>query len=214
MKAADVKLVQKPPRVFTLGPRSWSTRWTGRPTGPVDMGLRIASADERLRAASEAAERTKLLLPSFSPGEPCWDATYQVCWIHYLLGMVMTSPADVNAPFWAAQDGSLLLCEQEPHELGAPPVTSLRFSDDGLARIWDEYDALCIAHSPIWPEVSAVEAQKLGARLADGTFFADVDSASKAGNAEARHVGAQLRRLLQYVIHVRTHGLERDLPPT
>jgi hypothetical protein len=212
VKAAAVRLVQKPPRVITLGPRSFSSRWAGRPTGSIEVGLRIASADEQLRAASEATERTKLLLPSLAHGDPCWAATYEVCWVHYLLGMVMTSPADVNAPLWPAQDGSLLLCEQEPHVPGDPPVTSLRFSDSGIARLLDEYDALCIADSAVWPEAAPAEIQKLGARLADGSFFADLDAAAKGGNHEARHVAAQLRRLIHYVVHIRTHGLERPTP--
>ena len=174
------------------------------------MGLRVASADEQLRAAAEAVERTKLLLPSCGPDDPAWAATYEVCRVHYLLGMVMTSAADVNAPFWARQDGSLLLCEQDPAAPGDPPVTSLRFSDAGIARLWDEYDALCLADSPVWPEASAAELQKLGVRLADGTFLGELDAAGQAGNTEARHVAAQLRRLCHYVVHLRTHGFDAE----
>lgn len=205
-KAADIRLIQKPPHTFELPPRAFSSRWAGRPTTALLVGLRIASAEERLLAATEATERADRLLPGRDHADRRWAATYEVSWIHYLLGHVLTSPNDVNAPLWAVQDGTLLLCEQEPHAPGDSAVVSMRFSDEGIARVWDEYDALCIRESPVWPEATDDEVKRLGARLVDGSFFEGLDAA--ADNPEAKHVAAQLRRLLHYVVHLRGHGRE------
>ena len=224
MKAADLpkrSAVQKPSHVVTLGPRSFSSRWGGRPTAPLAMGLRIASAEERLQASTEATARTDRTLPELTArlGEsrtedPCWAATFQVSWIHYLLGMVLTSPNDVNAPLWAEQDGSLLLCEVEPHEAGDAALTSTRFTDEAIARLWDEYEALSISQSEVWPEATRDELKKLGTRLADGSFFAGLDDAAKAGDEEAEQVAAQIRRLLAYTIHLRRNGRQTAPRPT
>jgi hypothetical protein len=199
--------------VLTLGPKSFSSRWADRPAGAIQVGLRIASADEQLVASTEAVARTDRLLPTRTPQDRQWAATYEVCWIHYLLGMVLTSPADVNAPLWAAQDGSLLLCEKEPHEPGDSVLVSMRFSDSGIARLWDEYDALVISENVIWPEAGTEEVRKLGESLASGAFFAGLDKAAAEGNADAHHVGRQLRRLLHYVVHLRTNGRGRATRP-
>ncbi len=215
MKAANLPSARTPPPCrLTLGPKSFSSRWADRPAAAIEVGLRIASADEQLLASTEAVARTDRILPSRTPKDPQWAATYEVCWIHYLLGMVLCSPADVNAPLWAAQDGSLLLCEKEPHEPGDAALVSLRFSDSGIARLWDEYDALVIAENVVWPEASADEVRKLGESLASGAFFAGLDTAAAAGNSEARHIGRQLRRLVHYVVHLRSTGRGRATRPT
>jgi len=207
VKAADLKFAPgAPPRVLTLSPKSFSSRWKGAPTEPVRIGLRIASAEERGQAAAEATNRACVLLPRLPVSDPRWKATYEVCWIHYLLGLVLTSPNDVNAPWSDAQDGTVMLADAAPGENGDSAAVSTWFTDEGLARLWDEYEALCISRSEVWPELRGEAVQRLGERLADGSFFADLDAAASAGNAEAREVGAQLRRLLAYVVDLRTHG--------
>jgi hypothetical protein len=206
MKADALVLATEPPWKLTLGPKSFSARWKDRPTGPLQIGLRVASAEERLLVGVEATARADLLLPGRHPEDPRWKATYDVCWIHYLLGHVLTSPRDANAPLWATQDGTLMLCEKEPHEPGDSAVVSARFTDTGLARLWDEYEALELRLSEVWPEISAEDAKKLGVRLVDGSFFEGLDSAAKSGNAVAGQAAQQLRRLLSHVVDIRTHG--------
>jgi hypothetical protein len=99
-----------------------------------------------------------------------------------------------------------MLCEKEPHEPGDSAVVSARFTDTGLARLWDEYEALELRLSEVWPEISAEDAKKLGVRLVDGSFFEGLDSAAKSGNAVAGQAAQQLRRLLSHVVDIRTHG--------
>lgn len=206
MKAADLKLASEPPRVLTLGPRAFSSRWKGRPTEPVRIGLRIASAEERLSAGAQATARACTLLPRIPATDVRWKATFEVCWIHYLLGMVMTSPGDVNAPWSDAQDGTVMLADADPSEGGPAAAVSTWFTDEGIARLWDEYEALTIKHSEVWPELPPDAVKRLGERLADGSFFANLDAAAREGNGEARDVAAQLRRLLSYVVDLRTNG--------
>lgn len=206
MKADAVNLVSEPPWVFTLGTKSFSARWKDRPTDPIRVGMRIASAEERLLVGVEATARADLLLPGRSPDDPRWKATFDVCWIHYLLGHVLTSPKDANAPLFAEQDGTLMLYVKEPHEPGDTPVVSARFTDDGLARLWDEYSALEIRMSEVWPELPAADVAKLGARLVDGSFFDGLDAAAKTGNTQAAQAATQIRRLLSHVVDIRTNG--------
>lgn len=211
-KAAQITLREKP-YTITLPPSAFSTRWNGRPKEPYPVGLRVASAEERILASTEATARTDRLLPDIvrrsgdRTQDPSWAATYEVCWIHYLLGYVLCSPRDTNAPLWAAQDGTLMLFDTESPAPGDAAVTSSRFSDEGIARLWDEYDALCIRQSPVWPEATPEELSRLGARLADGSFFAALDAAKD--DPDAAHVAAQLRRLAHYMIHLRASGRER-----
>lgn len=206
MKAADIQMAGAPPHVLTLGPKSFSSRWKGRPTEPVRIGLRIASAEERVSAGAQATARACVLLPRVPASDPRWKATFEVCWIHYLLGMVLTSPNDVNAPWSDAQDGTVMLADADPADGGDAAAVSTWFTDEGIARLWDEYEALTIKHSEVWPELPPDAAKRLGNRLADGSFFADLDTAATAGNGEAREVAAQLRRLLSYVVDLRTNG--------
>jgi hypothetical protein len=213
MKARDLKLIQKPPVTFALGPKCFSSRWSGRPTEVVHMGLRLASAEEHLRSATDATLRVDRLLSDprvskYEHDDERWMAVYEVCRIHFLLGRVMTSPADVNAPFWAQQDGSVLIRDNESTDPSDPPIVSMRFTDHGIARILDEYEALVISSSPVWPPSDDEELGKLGVRLAAGSFLSDLTIAAKEGNAEAGHIEAQIRRLFHRIIHLRSHGRE------
>lgn len=213
MKASQLKFSEKPPVVVALGPRCFSSRWTNRPKELVHIGLRIASADEQLRAATEATTRADRLLTDprvskYGHDDERWQAVYEVCRLHYLLGYIMTSAQDVNAPFWAQQFGDILMCEQEVSEAGGLPIVSARFTDAGLERLFDEYDALCIASSPVWPPASDDELKRLGARLVDGSFLEGLTSAAKEGNSEAAHVEMQIRRFLHRVVHLRSVGRE------
>jgi len=196
LKAADLKLAGEPPRVLTLGPKSFSSRWKGRPTEPVRIGLRIASAEELLSAATQATSRTCTLLPRLPVTDPRWKATYDVCRVPYLLGMVMTSPGDVNAPWSHAQDGTVMLADAEPDEPGDAAAVSTWFTDEGVTRLWDEYEALTISRSEVWPELRGEALQRLAERLADGSFFVGLDAG----------IAAQVRRLLAYVVDLRTTG--------
>jgi hypothetical protein len=214
MKASDIKLAPEPPHTFTLGPRSFVATWSGRPTGPLKVGMRLASGDEQHRIAAEATARADLLLPKRSHEDPRWMTIYDVARIHYLLGTVLTHPTNVNAPLWGTapdaahvgeQDGTMMMREAGAKE-GDPSLVSTRFTDDGLARLMDEYDALAIRTSEVWPELSAEDVRKLGARLEDGSFFDGLDVAAKSGNTDARLAAAQLRRLLSYVVQLRTYG--------
>jgi hypothetical protein len=190
MKAKDVAVDRKPFVVVPLGPRNFSSRWVGRPSEVVHVGLRLASADEKLTSALEADARTALFLPNADHSHHLWAQTHYVCWVHYVLGHVMTSAQDSSAPFWQQQDGSLLLCDREPHEPGACPAVSTRLSDAGVARLWDEYEALEVRCSEVWPELRGEELDAFADRLRDGSFL---------GGLDGDRTRAQARRLLHYL---------------
>jgi D-alanyl-D-alanine dipeptidase len=72
--------------------------------------------------------------------------------------------------------------------------------------LWDEYSALEIRMSEVWPELPAADVAKLGARLVDGSFFDGLDAAAKTGNTQAAQAATQIRRLLSHVVDIRTNG--------
>lgn len=208
MKAADAYKVELPPHVVTLPPSAFVATWAARPVEPYQIGLRLASAAEHIQIAAEATVRTNRLMHGMGPGDPRWMAVYEVCRIHYLLGLVMTAPDDVRCPRWTFQDGTLVLHDKQGEpKPGELPVVSTRFSDEGVARMADEYEALSIRLSPTWERATNDELQRLGARLVDGSFMRDLDEAQ--ADAEVMGINAQIRRLFSYVIHLRGHGIER-----
>lgn len=208
MKAADAYKVQPPPHVVTLPPTAFVVTWAARPVEPYDIGLRLASAAEHIQIAAEATVRTNRLMHDMGPGDPRWMAVYEVCRIHYLLGLVMTAPDDVMVPRWRTQDGSLVLLDRQGEaKPGEMPVVSVRFSDEGVARMADEYEALSLRLSPTWERATDDELQRLGERLVDGSFMRGLEEAK--ADAEVMGINAQIRRLFSYIIHLRGHGIER-----
>lgn len=216
MKAADVAKQQAakltpPPHTFVLGPAAFADTWLNRPTTPQRVGLKRAPAEDRIRCDAEAVARADKLMPVHrrTPEDPMWQRIYEITFIHYLLGFSLCDPQDVNKPLWPSQDGVVMLTEVTSGKPGECPVASARFSEAGVARCFDELDILARL-DPIGRRMATDEdLVRLGAVLADGTFFARLRAAD---TGEAHAVGEHVRMLAGAMLDVMENGREAPLP--
>lgn len=234
MKASDYAArTQRPAKVFTLGPSCWSDQWFLRPKVPVRVGLRRVPAEDRLRADSEAIRRADALMPEHRrrKDDPLWQRCYEVCFVHFLISYSLCDPNDSSQPFWRAQDGQSLIVvrsmnqdnanrEVDPNsrfaKLGGEivPVASARFSEAGIARIFDEMDLLAredkvARRMATDEEIAVIAANLLGHDMAEGAYF---DRLKAANTPDANAVAAHLRMLLGGVLDIMERGREAPLP--
>lgn len=211
MRAADLELRTAPPHTFELGPSTWATHWEGRPLEPLRVGMRRIAAQDRQTANVQAiarADRAFDKLP-YRRGDhdPLWLKTWEVAFVHYVLGFALCHPQDVNKAMWPDQDGDYSLASREDED--GVPLVSRRFSDAGLTRCYDELEAL--ERMGGIPKRAARDGELLrfGAELADGTLLAALRATP---TEDARAVEAHLRVLLAQAIDLVAHGRESPHP--
>lgn len=213
MRASDLEkdLRAAPPHTFVLPPSAWATEWAGRPTEPVTVGLRRISAATRMQANGDAIKRADRAMPEHrrDQADPVWRRTFDVAFLHYLIGYALCHPADVNRPLWQDQDGQLTIEERRTAQPGDIPLVSRRFTDEGLLRCYDELE-ICERRAGVGARVAKDgELRRLGATLADGSMLAalrDVNS------EETRAVEGHLRVLLGQVLDLVERGRETPHP--
>lgn len=200
-----------PPHTFILGVGAFTDAWKKRPDKPVRVGLRRIPAEDRLRCDAEAIKRADLLLPPHRRHreDPVWQRVYEVTFIHYLIACALCDPLDVNAPLWPAQDGLTFLLIDPESLPDRCPVSSARFTDNGIGRIFDEMDLLARADKVARALASDEELVAVGKVLADGSFFARLQ---QADTDEARAVGEHVRMLAGAMLEVMERGREAPLP--
>lgn len=233
--AADPARVDfRPARVVTLPVSAFCEAWTKRPRGPFQVGLRRLSADEYLFAKGEAEKLAATLLPDVDRGDSDWLEAYEIIYFHQILACALTDPQDARKPLWepargGAQDagswllrmpkvdslGDLLIKVRNPSEV----IAATRFTAEGFGRLFDEYTALRVTNSPLWPEAADGPLQDLGAMLADGALLAELECGARPGEpaiaVEARHhLAAEVRRHLGFVIDMIDRGLAGPEAPT
>lgn len=212
-KAAQVLGKPTPaPRSFMLGPTAFTERWRLRPTSAIPVGLRRIAAEDRVIAHVKAIARADRMMPEDrrSPEDPLWQRVYEITLVHYVLGFALCNPVDVNLPLWPAQDGHTMLIDLSGDEIeyGACPVASARFTDDGIARCLDELDILARKDPVTMRRASDADLVRVGAVLADGSFFARLKSAD---TEETRAVGEHIRMLTGAILDLMERGREAPL---
>lgn len=216
MKAADMTALKgpqptPPPHTFVLGPGAFTDLWLGRPTKPIGVGMRRIPAENRILCDKEAIARADNLMPPSRrhPEDPMWQRIYEISFIHYLIGFSLCNPQDVVRDLWPAQDGRTMVTEVENAKPGECPIASARFTEQGIARCFDEMDILARL-DPVGRRMATNEDLiKLGAVLADGTFFARLRAAD---TGEAHAVGEHVRMLGGAMLDVMENGREAPLP--
>lgn len=217
MKASDKEreLRTAPPHTFELGPGAWATRWEQRPLEPIRVGLRRVSAHDRSAANVQAiarADRAYERLPHHrGQHDSEWLKTWEVAFIHYLLGFALCHPQDVNKAMWPDQDGDMSLVAREDNDgkPGGIPLVSRRFSDAGIVRCYDELETIERMSGVRKRSARDGEMAQFGAELADGSLLA----ALRAHPSEdARAVEAHLRVLLAQAIDLVSTGRESPHP--
>lgn len=102
-----------------------------------------------------------------------------------------------------------MLMEVDALGLDPCPIASARFTDEGIARIFDEMDILSRT-DPVGRRMALdEELLRLGRVLADGSFFARLTAAN---TAEAVAVGQHIRMLAGGILDLMEHGREVPLP--
>ena len=213
MKAADIKPSTKPPRVFTLAPRCFSEGWRSRPKDPLRVGMRVASADERLLAHTRAVKKADELLKGVPHEDAEWQKAYDIIRFHVLLSYTLTDPDDVTRPLWATQEGQLMDFQRAP--LGTASI-SPRLSVEGIDRVYMELEILTVTvtSKALWQPLPDAAARTMGEALAGGSFFSTISNGEGPDDtAEERRKGVemQIRRLLTYVEHLRATGYAPSL---
>lgn len=219
MRAADkeAELRQVPAHTFDLGPGAWATAWDARPLESIRVGLRRLSSQDRTAANIEAIARADrafdkpALRHRRHPDDPLWRETWEVAYIHYLLGYALCHPQDATRALWPDQDGHLMLVDVADRDgkPGGIPITSRRFSDAGLVRCYDELENVERLSGVLKRSARDGEIARLGAELADGSLLATL---REHPSPDARAVEAHARVLLAQVIDLVTNGRESPHP--
>lgn len=215
MKAAEIKKTGAPSHVFTLGPAAFTDSWTNRPKEPIRIGMRRASADEFLAASNTAVLKTDEHFPKLSHDDRIWDMTYQVIYIHILLGWILVHPEDVTRPYWPADDGSRWFA----FETSGAGAASNRFTREGIERLHSELEVLSVKGSVTWAEADDADLGAMADAIKAGTFFPSIsigDGVTTADEAEANRasIERQIRQLLGYAMQLHSTGLSaRPGPP-
>lgn len=203
-----------PAKTFTLGPQAFADSWRNRPTGPTHIGLRRVSAEDRLRCNSEAVKRADALMPEHRRfrEDPIWQETWRVCFIHYLISYAICHPQDAMQPFPWSREGRTMVIE-DPEALAATkercPVSSARFTDQGIAAIFDQM-ALFEAEDKVGSRLATDEQLlAIGAALADGSF---VERLRQAGTKETMIVDKHMRMLCGELFYLLENGPQHPMP--
>ena len=222
--AAKERESRRPPHIFWLGPGAFTEAWSDRPREKIQVGMRRASADEYMSARAQAAKKTDELHPPLAGhhDHPTWQETYDVVMFHYLLGHVLTLPEDVTQKLWPhIQSGDMFMPGQVT-PLGSD-VVSIRFSREGIDRLFFELEVLSVKDSPVRREASDEEIVEMAEAVEQKTFFSSIalppalPGKPELLPAEAKHkrarVEQQLRKLLAYVIDIHADGYEGAAGP-
>lgn len=171
------------------------------------MGIRRISAEDRLLCHVEAIKRADNLMPPDrrTPDDLQWQKVYEVTLVHYILGLAICDPDNVNMPLWPAQDGSVMLYDNPKGGPGSAPILSARFSDLGIERCLDELDVLARTDTVLGRRANDKDLRRIGEALADGSFFARLKAAD---SEQTRAVEAHLRMLFGGALEIMERGRE------
>lgn len=207
---ASASTVHAPPRVVVLPPSSFADSWQSRPTYPLMVGLRRISADELLAADVKGKARAQEIFPALSPFDPYRLEVAEIVRFHVILGKALCDPRDARKPLWRDQQE---LAGENMLPLGPSGlVVPMRFTRDGLGRLFDELEVLNIEGNPTWPEATDDELVELAHSILDGSFVEDIEDALDVGATEEDFVRTRndfegdVRRFAKHLIELRRGG--------
>lgn len=222
MKAAGLKPRRRPPKVVRLPPSCFHDGWSGRPTAPIEVGLRRPSAGENEFASIQAVEKVDEFFPGMSHHDPVWKEAYDVALLHILLSFTLTKPDDVDTPLWPRMDGGEMVGKLDSADGAVRArnptrrVVSRCFSPQGIGRLYDEMHVLAIENNPLYPELDDGEIADLFATLPE--TLAELEAPTAQGERDARAdqrraTAAETRRMLGYLQSLLVEGMQRPPMP-
>jgi hypothetical protein len=207
-----------------LPPSCFTEAWGNRPAVPYEVGLRRASAGEAELANKEACAKVDELFPELKNyhHDPVWKQAYDIALLHYLLSYTLTRPEDVDQPLWPRMDANDWVGRANTSEglsIARNPtgqMVSLRFTTDGVGRLYDEMHILALENNPLYPELDDEEIASLFSRLP--TELAELEAPAAPGEREARVDGrhataTEVRRMLGYLSNLLETGMTRPPQP-
>ena len=169
---AQSKAPKAAPLVVELAPSYWADGRKAKPTSPVSIGLKRLPECEFDRARAIAEKDADRNHPQrFSE---LWIECYNARLIGYLMAEASCLPHDVNVKFFEVADVKIFL----------------DLTPQGIAYLWDHYDAFVQTDSPSAPEATDDELTELAYGMLSGDVLA-----SLTGEDEKR-----FRRLLKAAI--------------
>ncbi len=210
MRTQGATNILAPPRTVVLPPTAFATAWLNRPRGPMTVGLRRVSADELLAAEVRGRTRAQEIFPNSSPFDPARIETAEIIRFHFVLGKALCDPHDYRKNLWLDQQelSSSNMLPVGPSKMVEP----MRFTRDGLHRLFDELEILSIEGNPTWPEATDEELEELGVALLDGSFLEDLEEVIDPGASEEEfrmirdEYECDMRRFLKHIIEMRRNG--------
>lgn len=149
---------QAPAYTFELEPNAFVDGRPDKPKAAVKVGLHLVAEDLFQRARSRAAQFAWRRHPELADEENRIE-----CFNQQLVGELMaeaaTLPNNVNEKYF----GRL-----------ADTKIFLDLTTDGIRRIWDEYEAFAITHSPNAPQATDADIEVIAAGLESGELIASL----------------------------------------
>jgi hypothetical protein len=210
LREATEKTVHAPPRIVELPPSAFASTWDHRPNGPMQVGLRRISADELLAADIKGKARAHEIFPALSPFDPYRLEVAEIVRFHVILGKALCDPKDVRKPLW--RDQQELASDNMLSRGPTGSVEPMRFTRDGLGRLFDELEVLNIEGNPTWPEATDDELEELANSILDGSFIEDLESVVDPGATEEdfaqmrSEFEGDIRRFAKHIIELRRNG--------
>jgi hypothetical protein len=96
----------------------------------------------------------------------------------------------------------------------------MRFTRDGIGRLFDELEVLNIQSNPTWPEATDDELEELAQAILDGSFIDDLSDVVDPCATEDEHIQARdafesdLRRFAKHLIELRKNGPKTSMAST
>lgn len=165
-----------PTCIVALDPAHYRDGRPGKPTAPVQVGLRLLAEKTFEDASARAAKETWLAQP-----EPIPDDIRVEHYNNRLMGYLMAEAACLAGN----------IDERYFGDLAPDAKIFLDLTPDGIRFLWDHYEAFAISTSPTAPEATDEDLDVLADGLGSGELLASLDI------EKARRVRRLLRAALR-----------------
>lgn len=164
---------RRAPKVLTLYPNVFADTWNEKPSGPVEIGLRLVAEKDLDEARAQASRWAFANHPEPRDVDARTEAANESL-MQWVVARAMCKPDDVRQGFW-----------QTPQD-----TVAMAFTDDGLKYLFHEVMNLKIEESPLQPE----------AKVADLVMLRQLLEIQEVPNVIIDKSSPRLRRHLAWIV--------------